>query len=281
MKLGIATLIFADFDRRGQPRDLYRALEKLAGLGFKYIEYNDQSIPQPFALSEAELAKVAKAVDRLGLIIQSIHIPCTQLPEGDIGSLDSELRSRCMDIARRTLETCKRLKAKYAVIHPGGAKENLKDEKIRQQVNAVYLDSLRQLCDFIGQDDLAIVIENGGSPFSSIEGIQETIRTIGSPRLQICIDTGHALGVGSDPAAMIRKAGKRLHHLHIHDTVVGQDAHLIPGEGAIDWGQVLQALRSIPYPDVFMLEVAFSKQSQDPDVVARTVKQVAERLLKS
>lgn len=279
MEIGISTLIFADFGKRGEPRDLYRAFAKLAEAGYRQLEYSDQSIPHPFSLAGEDVRSIEKKIKELNLIIASIHIPCTQLPEGDIGSLDKNLRARCLDICLRTMETCKRLKAKYVVLHAGGAKENLSDPDIFRKVKGVYLESLKKLCDSIGADDLCIVLENGGSKLSSMEGILDTIRTVGSSRLKICVDIGHALGMGFDPAQMIRQAGSRLRHLHIHDTVQGQDAHLVPGEGSIDFKQVVLALKEIEYKDVFMLEAAFSKHSNDPQIIARKSKESAEAIL--
>jgi len=281
MDIGISTMVFADCGKRGEPKDLYHAFSRLAEAGYRYLEYNDQSVPQPFSLLEADVRSIEKNIKKLGLIIESIHIPCTQLPEGDIGSLDKSLRARCVDICLRTMETCKRLKAKYAVLHAGGAKENLSDPDVFRRANEVYLESLKELCDSIGTDDLCIVLENVGSKLSSLEGIQDTIRTVGSPRLKICVDTGHALRMGFDPAQIIRKTGSLLRHLHIHDTVQGQDAHLVPGEGAVDWKQVALALKEVGYKDVFMLETVFSKYSNDPDIIARKCKEAAEAVLRN
>ena len=49
--------------------------------------------------------------------------------------------------------------------------------------------------------------------------------------------------------------GKHLITLHIHDNHGERDEHLLPGLGEIRWPEVLDALRDVDYPGVFMYEL--------------------------
>jgi sugar phosphate isomerase/epimerase len=79
----------------------------------------------------------------------------------------------------------------------------------------------------------------------------------------ICLDTGHCLLAGQDPAAMIRGLGSLLQETHFNDncgTVVPGDPYLSdyhrpPGIGKIDWLDVMDALEEtgFPHPVVFEL----------------------------
>ena len=53
----------------------------------------------------------------------------------------------------------------------------------------------------------------------------------------------------------MRTVGRHLITLHLHDNHGERDEHLLPGQGAIDWVDVMQALRDIDYGGEFMYEI--------------------------
>ena len=56
--------------------------------------------------------------------------------------------------------------------------------------------------------------------------------------------------------------------------------HLAPGEGTINWREVLEALKKVNYEDVFMIEAVFSKHTGSPDAVAEKSREISDRLIK-
>ena len=281
MDAGISTVIYSDFCHCGRNPDLFKALEKLSGMGYRHIEYSDQSVPHPFCLKDDEAGEISRALDSLGLSIQSIHIPCPQLPDGDIGSTDDGVRKIAVETAKRTLDACRQLDVRYAVIHPGGAGQNLADDAAFGRVRDVYHASLRSLCEYARGTGVTLAIENGGSRLSTLKAMADTVACLGMDNcdIAICVDTGHANGMGMNAPTMIEQAGEMLRHLHIHDNNGREDEHLVPGEGTIDWKAVLKALHNVNYDGVFMIEAAFSRNSKDPDVIAARAKQVSDDLI--
>jgi sugar phosphate isomerase/epimerase len=75
-----------------------------------------------------------------------------------------------------------------------------------------------------------------------------------TPSVGVVIDTGHR-NMSGDPAAALRTAGQHLITLHLHDNHGERDEHLLCGRGAIDWVDVMQALRDIDYDGSFMYEI--------------------------
>lgn len=69
-----------------------------------------------------------------------------------------------------------------------------------------------------------------------------------SPWLGMNFDIGHFYCVGEDPAALIRRFGKRVEHVHCEDIKADRrHFHHTPGEGAIDFHAVFEALRAVGY----------------------------------
>jgi inosose dehydratase len=86
-----------------------------------------------------------------------------------------------------------------------------------------------------------------------IEYEDEIERVLGDTGLGLCLDTGHALYAGSDPAALIRRYRGRLQHLHLKDVSPGPrpanfwdaveaGAFCPIGEGLLDLEAVTHAL---------------------------------------
>jgi len=72
--------------------------------------------------------------------------------------------------------------------------------------------------------------------------------------LGICMDVGHAF-LSGDPADAIEKAGGYLIATHLHDNQRKRDDHLVPFQGAVDWGVVVMAFEKIGYDGGFMFEL--------------------------
>jgi len=76
-----------------------------------------------------------------------------------------------------------------------------------------------------------------------------------SPWMVGCLDVGHSLLVGVDPADYIRALGKkRLQAVHLHDTTYVNDNHTMPFLLNQDWESITRALAEIGYEGDFTFE---------------------------
>ena len=79
------------------------------------------------------------------------------------------------------------------------------------------------------------------------------------------LDTGHGHIMG-ELYDYIHHHSARLMHVHMHDNDGKTDAHLPPGEGSIDWGRFLSALRIACYTGPIVLEFP-EASGKYPDVI--------------
>ncbi len=89
----------------------------------------------------------------------------------------------------------------------------------------------------------------------------------------ICLDTGHAVVNGLNPASEARAAGDRLIATHLQDTDGVEDRHWVPGAGLINWGELTSTLRQINYTGLWTFELG--APAGDPASVAAAAHQVA------
>lgn len=89
-------------------------------------------------------------------------------------------------------------------------------------------------------------------------------------KVGVCWDTGHAnLSEGIDQGESIRKLGKWLKCLHIHDNHGQFDEHVFPMMGLINWKPIMGALRDIDYRHDFVYESAQPLKHLPADDVLR------------
>ena len=99
------------------------------------------------------------------------------------------------------------------------------------------------------------------------------IREIGSERLGICLDTGHANVNGEDLAQAVEMLKGVPLHIHIDDNKGDSDTHAIPGEGSIAFAPFVQALQAINYQGFVSAELGF-QYTLEPDAAVEKTRAV-------
>jgi len=123
-----------------------------------------------------------------------------------------------------------------------------------------------EIVSFLWKDGIRFAFENGG-PTATMEYAIALADAVGLDRAGICVDTGHAALGDLGPAKAIRMAGYRLITTHIQDNLGERDDHMPPGDGRIDWDDVVAALNEVGYDGCFQLELT----DQPPDPTRRPV----------
>ena len=92
------------------------------------------------------------------------------------------------------------------------------------------------------------------STCSRSEEFVRYIDGVASPYLKACVDIGHTVLVGENPARMLKALGSRVAALHVHDNDGIHDSHTLPFHGIIKWDEVAKALKDIGYAGEITLE---------------------------
>ena len=107
-----------------------------------------------------------------------------------------------------------------------------------------------------------------------------------SDAVALLLDTGHLQFAGGDPLRVIEKHGARIGHVHLKDVrarvlqrALDQDltfkdavydgVFTVPGDGSIDFGAVLTALKTAGYAGWLVVEAEQDPQRADPLTYAR------------
>jgi sugar phosphate isomerase/epimerase len=96
--------------------------------------------------------------------------------------------------------------------------------------------------------------------FGNTSDILWILDGINGAEVGACLDTGHAF-LSGDVQNLIHKLGSRLKLIHAHDNGGVNDDHWPPGEGKIDWSQLLENLVGVRFHGPFILEMAGAANS--------------------
>ena len=260
-------------------------IRRIAELGFQCLDYQrfaDTETPlfQQGAVGfETELKRQKAFIEGAGLEIAQTHGPW-RWPMHD--ETPEDRAERFEKMSRAILGTAILGCAKMVIhpIMPFGGDEGVHSREMWE----MNVDFHSRLCEVGRKHGVTVCLEN--MPFrcqstSTPEAILKLVKLIGSPFCKVCLDTGHSLVMGVQPAVAVRQIGREaLACLHVHDNNGEGDFHWIPYTGKCDWDAFAKTLLEIGYPGVLSLETGIPASL--PDELAplqeQSLVQMARRL---
>ena len=83
-----------------------------------------------------------------------------------------------------------------------------------------------------------------------------------------CLDTGHA-NLSGELFNVVHKMSGHLRMIHANDNNGDWDAHLVPGEGRINWNRIVHELTKSNFNGVLILELAGSDGISPSEMLER------------
>ena len=181
---------------------------------------------------------------------------------------DEERTERAFQRVVRGIEIAGIIGAKSIVVHPNQHLHYIEsgNDKILKEMNLKFYKKLLPYCE---KYNVKMATENMwqmnkynnvivDSTCSRGPEFAEYVDMIESPYMTACLDLGHCVLVGQNPAQMIRQLGHdRLLALHVHDNNGRADNHVEPRApfvSTINWDEVCRALAEIDYQGDFTFE---------------------------
>ena len=115
--------------------------------------------------------------------------------------------------------------------------------------------------------DIRVAIHTHGPDGQPFPDGEDVMKHVGhrDPRLGMCLDLGHSVRYGKDPAQEILNYSDRIFDIHFKDVTAPskQGTTWEMGRGVMDYVSIIRALRQVNYQGVCSLE--FEKSSRDPN----------------
>lgn len=251
--------------------DLYTAMTLVKEAGYDSLDFpfSVYSVGyQPPLLREdwkSWIKDVHRHATRLGLAVTQGHAAWLQDIPSDFSYVPPE------ELYFRTLEAASILGCKHVIFHPVRLRERVDNLAVRQRIHDWNVRWFHELIPAAEKFDVYINLENtfdshhlqkAGDPphpYTVGEDMVKLLQDLSSDRIRLCLDTGHANNAGQDIPDMIRLFRSDLATVHLNDNFGYQkegfaDLHLFPGEGNIQWAEVIRALKDIRFRGAMNIE---------------------------
>ncbi len=159
----------------------------------------------------------------------TLHAPFTDVSPG---AIDVRVRQIAVERIRQAIDLAVLFQARSLVFHTGW------ERKIYADAGDEWLDnftgSLKEILEQAEKSDVNIMLENVFELDTTLH--REVFGRFPQKRLGFCLDAGHVYAFSKTPLSVwIDDLGQRIGHLHLHDNHGGDDEHLAPGRGIVDF----------------------------------------------
>lgn len=204
---------------------------------------------------QAAVSNAAERISELGMEAYSFHAPFA--PDIDISSSDPAQRESSVAEICKAVNAAAVLGVHYFVLHPGP--ENPAPAPPEEQLSRMQhvIDSINAVARRCRELGIVCVLENKLPHllFGNTSDILWILDGINGAEVGACLDTGHAFLAG-DVHNFVHKLAGHLKMVHTHDNGGESDNHFPPGNGKIDWKQLLQDFIEIRFHGALILEMA-------------------------
>ena len=199
-----------------------------------------------FAHDWKELKRFA---DDAGVELWSVHLPFG----GENNMFNIADKSFCADTVRadeRIIVRAGEAGMRAAVIHPNTGDI---DKKERGKQFETAVKSFEKLVAIGRREGVMIAAEvlpreNLGWCITEMKALADAV-----PGLKICMDVNHIIEYPPDD--FVRAFGDKIITVHMSDNDMTRERHWMPGDGKIDWKNIIRLLKSINYTGPFMYEL--------------------------
>lgn len=253
MKVGLSNLLFVR-------SSVEESVEKCAGLGADFIEiiYDFPHFMPDHDLRQ--LRNLRRLIESNGLAV-SVHGSFWDL---NPASYRPEVWKLTLDQAKKSLQACSILGGEVTVLHPGRCP--ISDlEWFMDGSKKLYDKFIKECLSHARKLDVTIALENmdlSFSPYSTLPELYDLTRRFDG--LGVCLDVGHAYrrrekvktkNREEDIARQIKRLGRKIAHVHFHDNHGKNDDHLVPGQGSMNFGPIVKAIKSTGFDGLVVIEL--------------------------
>ncbi len=261
------------------------AVARIAAAGYGGVELlADVPHLYPCSLTESGLAELTAVLDAWGLAVANINAntamgyygrpfweplfePSLANPDETARKWRIEYSKRCLDLA--AILGCRNVSLTSGRVVPGSSPDKALE---------LLQGSLETVLAHAERVGVRVGIEyEPGLLVERCEELLQLMEAMASPFLGANLDLGHSHVLGEDPETVIASLSPRIYNIHLEDIRGRKHYHLIPGQGDMDFPNLMQILKKYAY-DGF-LTVELYTFPHEPDEAARQAFRYLEKLL--
>ena len=200
-----------------------------------------------------DFKQVKADADAAGIELWSFHLPFAPFHDLLLTTFNEELRKSTIKQLGDWLKQGADIGVNLVVLHPSGEPNKPED---RPELMKVAQDALAQLAEVGAQAGVTVAVED--LPRTCLGNCSDDMLKLLSAdsRLRCCFDTNHLLEQKN--VDFVRAIGEKIVTLHVSDYDFTNERHWLPGEGKIDWVELVSVLEEIGYNGPWLYEMGLS-----------------------
>lgn len=217
------------------------------------IEFAELSEGDADGYSAYDAKAIKSAAQKAGVKLWSLHLPFYPFEKVDPSSLQADVRKYTVSLNTEIIKRWSDIGIEKFIIHPSG--EPI-DDSVREERLKRSAESLSVLAENAARCGAVIAVED--LPRTCLGRNSEEIGFLlsANDKLRVCFDTNHLLS--EKISDFIKNMGDKIITTHISDYDFADERHWLPGEGDIDWQELLNALKSVGYKGPWLYELGFN-----------------------
>ena len=252
-----------------------QAIDHIADLGYTGIELMaDVPHAWPPDITPDRVDAIRSALDRRSLTISNINAFMMNAIQDfwhpSWIEPDEAFRAQRIEHTKRALTLARQLGAPNITTEPGGPVE---EGMTREWAMDTFVAELGPVLEHAEREGVTLLVEP--EPELLIENTDQFLELadrVRSPAFGLNFDIGHFFCVGDDLPDSVRRLEPYTKHYHIEDIPPDRvHRHMVPGQGAIDFSAVLQAVKATGYDKWVTVEL-YTK-IDDPDAAGREARE--------
>lgn len=252
------------------------AARRIAAIGYRGIEVMaDVPHAWPAYLLPEQKQGIRDAMSHNGLTISNVNAfmmhavddPRQRYWHPSWIEPDPHYRRVRIEHTKRALTLAREIGSPCITTEPGGP---IEPGTSWSKACDLFVEMIKPVAEHAEREGVLLLIEpEPDLLIETSEQFEEFRGRIDSPAVGLNLDIGHMYCVGEDPADSLLRLAPHVRHIHLEDIAATRvHAHLVPGDGAIDFRKVLCSIQSIGYTGWLTIELY--PYVVDPDRAAQT-----------
>lgn len=238
------------------------AVRQIAAIGYAGVEVMaDAPHMRADAFTDDEAHELAKRIAGEGLAVSNVNAFTGFCFDGGDTyhptwvEADPALRRRRIDYTLRAIDLTAKIGGTHISLQPGGPYQGRDIDELYD----LFADGLAACLP--AARDAGVYLGVEPEPGLLIETAEQFNRLKRSyfadePMIVMNCDLGHHFCVREDPAEVLGQQRGVIRHVHVEDISAGRvHQHLVPGEGAMDFGAIFRALDEMGYGGFVTVEL--------------------------
>ena len=244
-----------------------KAMEEVRESGFSSLEMELVAGEKDYVTNWGKVIQKSKDLD--------LNVPSIMAVTYDMFSLDTQKQKQSIshfaeicaltrEIGAKMVTNCFYLppelvpETKTELYH-GGPPVNIStpDNFSWETLRAIVLTQMIEMAAAAKKNELEFALElRAGDFLSSVDGIIQLMEETGADNIGVVYDCAHIHAVKEYLELAILKFGDYIKLVHLSDNDGTQAYHYVPGQGNIDFPEIIKRLKEIGYDDYLVVDIS-------------------------